>query len=62
VLGAVDDGCRVVVVEDAVCSSSDAGHETLLTLYRERFTEQIDIVDSRTAAWPADEPAASAPV
>ena len=62
VLGAVDFGYRVVVVEDAVCSSSDAGHEALLTLYRERFTEQIDIVDSRALleAWPADEPAAVA--
>ena len=43
-LGAVDHGYRVAIVEDAVCSSSDACHDALLTVYRERFTEQIDIL------------------
>jgi nicotinamidase-related amidase len=47
VLGAVDRGYRVIVVEDAVCSSSDAGHDALMTLYRERFAEQIETVSSR---------------
>ncbi len=46
VLGAVDRGYRVIVVEDAVCSSSDAGHDALMTLYRERFAEQIETVSS----------------
>jgi nicotinamidase-related amidase len=44
VLGAVDLGFRVVIVEDALCSSLDAGHDALMTLYRNRFTEQIDLV------------------
>ena len=43
VLGAVDHGFPVLMVEDAVCSSSDAGHDALLTLFRERFSEQIDL-------------------
>ena len=43
-LGAVDHGYRVAIVEDAVCSSSDACHDALLTVYRQRFTEQIDIL------------------
>jgi hypothetical protein len=31
-------------VEDALCSSSDAGHDALMTMYRMRFNEQIDLV------------------
>jgi nicotinamidase-related amidase len=34
VLDAVDLGYRVVLVTDALCSSSDATHDALLTLYR----------------------------
>ena len=32
VLGAVDLGYRVIVVRDAICSSSDEGHDALVTL------------------------------
>jgi nicotinamidase-related amidase len=55
VLGAVDHGYRVVVVSDAVCSSSDAGHDAMMTLYRERFSEQIAVATAEDvlAAWPA---------
>jgi len=42
VLGAVDRGLRVVIVTDAICSSSDEGHDALLTVYRGRFSEQIE--------------------
>jgi nicotinamidase-related amidase len=34
VLDAVNIGFRVVLVEDALCSSSDAGHDALMTMYR----------------------------
>jgi nicotinamidase-related amidase len=44
VLSAVDLGFRVVIVEDALCSSSDTGHDALMTMYRARFHEQIDLV------------------
>jgi nicotinamidase-related amidase len=44
VLGAVDLGFRVVIVEDALCSSSDAGHGALMTLYRTRYSEQIELI------------------
>lgn len=44
VLSAVELGFRTVVVEDALCSSSDQGHDALMTIYRTRFTEQIDLV------------------
>ncbi|HKO72184.1 MAG TPA: cysteine hydrolase [Bradyrhizobium sp.] len=46
VLDAVDLGFRVLLVEDAVCSSSDAGHDALMTLYRARFSEQIELIKS----------------
>ena len=47
VLNAVDLGLRVVIVEDALCSSFDAGHDALMTLYRNRFAEQIELVRLR---------------
>jgi nicotinamidase-related amidase len=55
VLGAIDLGYRVVLVTDAVCSSSDTGHDALMTLFRERFTEQMDVVTAEEVldAWPS---------
>ena len=47
ILDAVDLGFRVVLVEDAVCSSSDAGHDALMTLYRTRYSEQIELIKSQ---------------
>jgi nicotinamidase-related amidase len=44
VLDAVDLGFRVVVVEDALCSSFDKGHDALMTLYRNRFSEQVELM------------------
>jgi len=46
VLGAVDRGYRVVVPTDALCSSSDRTHDALLTLYRERYGQQVEAVPS----------------
>jgi nicotinamidase-related amidase len=48
ILGAVDRGFRVLVVTDAICSSSDAGHDALLTVYRGRYSEQIETVTAET--------------
>jgi nicotinamidase-related amidase len=44
VLGGIDRGYRVVVVGDALCSSADRQHDALLALYRERFSEQLEVV------------------
>jgi nicotinamidase-related amidase len=54
VLGAVDRGFRVVLVTDGVCSGSDEGHDSLLTIYRNRYSAQIETADSESvlAAWP----------
>jgi nicotinamidase-related amidase len=53
VLGAVDLGYRVVLVRDAVCSSSDEGHDALMEIYHRRYTEQIEVADANTimARW-----------
>lgn len=44
VLSAVELGFQTVVVEDTLCSSLEEGHDAFLTIYRTRFTEQIDLV------------------
>lgn len=56
VLAAVDLGFRVVIVEDALCSSFDAGHDALMTLYRNRFAEQIELIKAEqlAALWHED--------
>jgi nicotinamidase-related amidase len=46
VLGAVDHGLRVVIASDAVCSSSDKTHDALMTLYRQRYTEQVETIET----------------
>jgi nicotinamidase-related amidase len=48
VLDAVDLGYRVVLVQDAVCSSSDEGHDALMKMYHHRYTEQIEVTDAAT--------------
>ncbi len=48
VLAAVDLGFRVVVVRDALCSASDRTHDALLTLYEERFGQQIEVATADT--------------
>jgi nicotinamidase-related amidase len=48
VLDAVDIGYRVIVVRDAVCNSSDEGHDMLMRLYHDRYTEQIETADAAT--------------
>ncbi|MCA1467108.1 cysteine hydrolase [Bradyrhizobium sp. IC3195] len=50
VLSAVDLGFRIVLVEDALCSSSDVGHDALMTMYRTRFHGQVDLVTAEELA------------
>jgi nicotinamidase-related amidase len=53
VLAAVDLGHPVIVATDAVCSSADPGHNAVLRLYRQRFSQQIRTlsVEEIRAAW-----------
>jgi nicotinamidase-related amidase len=46
VLHAVDLGWRVILVRDAVCSSSDEGHDALLAVYHRRYSQQIETADA----------------
>ena len=48
IMGAVDHGFRVVLVRDGVCSSSDEGHDALLKVYHQRYSEQIETTDAQT--------------
>ncbi|AZO48743.1 MAG: isochorismatase family protein [Mesorhizobium sp.] len=48
VLGAIDFGYRVVLVTDALCSTSDATHDALLTVYHQRFAQQVETVEMET--------------
>jgi nicotinamidase-related amidase len=45
-LGAVDHGFHVVIATDAVCSSSDEGHDALLRLFAQRFSQQITTAET----------------
>ncbi|WP_233024232.1 isochorismatase family cysteine hydrolase [Rhodopseudomonas boonkerdii] len=45
-LSAVDLGFRTIIVEDALCSSSDEGHDSLMQMYRTRYSEQIEVLQS----------------
>jgi nicotinamidase-related amidase len=53
VLGAVDRGYRIVLVTDAVCSSSDEAHDALILLYHERYGQQVETLETAEvlAAW-----------
>ena len=53
VLDAVDLGLRVVLPVDALCSSSDEKHDALTSLYRDRFSEQVETATAEEvlAAW-----------
>jgi nicotinamidase-related amidase len=53
VLDAVDLGYRVIVVQDGICSSSDEGHDALLKVYHQRYSQQIEIADAESvlSAW-----------
>jgi nicotinamidase-related amidase len=42
VMDALDEGFRLVLPTDALCSLRDQTHDALLTLYRERFSIQIE--------------------
>lgn len=46
VLGAVDLGYRVILVKEALCSSSDESHDMLLALYARRFDLQVELAEA----------------
>jgi nicotinamidase-related amidase len=57
VLAAVDTGYRVILAEDALCSSSDESHDAMINLYTRRFSLQIEVapVAGIIAGWIVDD-------
>jgi nicotinamidase-related amidase len=54
VLGAIDLGYRIVLATDALCSSADAPHDAMLSIYRSRYGMQVETAttDEVIASWP----------
>ncbi len=48
VLGAIDCGFHVILVEDALCSGTDATHDAALKLLSSRFSTQLQLSDTAT--------------
>jgi nicotinamidase-related amidase len=46
IMDAVDLGYRSIIVRNGICSSSDDGHDSMMTLYEQRFTEQVETADA----------------
>ncbi len=46
VMGAVDHGYRVVLVADAVCSSTDETHDAMMHVFSNRYGQQVETVKS----------------
>ncbi|WP_454849974.1 cysteine hydrolase [Rhizobium binxianense] len=46
VFGAIDLGYRTVVIRDAVCSGADETHDASLELLGNRFSVQLDLMDT----------------
>ncbi|MBZ9986854.1 cysteine hydrolase [Mesorhizobium sp. BH1-1-5] len=43
VMGAIDLGFRVVLAEDAICSTSDVAYENILKLFNERYSHHVEV-------------------
>ncbi|HYD19178.1 MAG TPA: isochorismatase family cysteine hydrolase [Patescibacteria group bacterium] len=56
VAGAVDLGYRVILVTDALCSSSDETHDAMLEIYANRFSMQIETVTTEAILRAWDQP------
>jgi nicotinamidase-related amidase len=54
VLGAVDWGFRVILATDALCSSADETHDSMMNIYMNRFGQQVECVTTETLldSWP----------
>jgi nicotinamidase-related amidase len=55
VLGAVDWGFRTILVTDALCSSADETHDSMMNIYMNRFGQQVECITTETLlhTWPA---------
>lgn len=53
VLGAIDHGYRIILVQDALCSSRDQTHDALMAFYHTRLRQQVEIANTEAVleAW-----------
>jgi nicotinamidase-related amidase len=47
-LGAMGWGFRVILVQDALCSSADETHDAMMDVYMSRFGEQVETITAET--------------
>jgi Isochorismatase family len=47
-LGAIDWGFRVILIQNAFCSSADETHDAMMNIYMSRFGEQVETVTTET--------------
>jgi nicotinamidase-related amidase len=47
-LGAIDWGFRVILIQNALCSSADETHNAMMNIYMSRFGEQVETVTTET--------------
>jgi nicotinamidase-related amidase len=47
-LGAIDWGFRVILITDALCSSTDQTHDAMMNVYMNRFGAQVECVTTET--------------
>jgi nicotinamidase-related amidase len=50
VLGAIDLGYRTVLVQDALCSSSDESHDSMLALFGHRYGQHVEVATAAEVA------------
>ena len=52
-MGAIDGGFRVIFVTDALCSSTNENHDAMMTVYLNRFGEQVetDATETLLESW-----------
>ncbi|MEX6505921.1 cysteine hydrolase family protein [Jiella sp. M17.18] len=46
VFGAMDQGFRVILAKDAICSGADETHDALMKVYADRFGQQVELSGS----------------
>jgi hypothetical protein len=47
-LGAIDWGFRTILIQDALCSSTDETHDAMMNVYMSRFSEQVETITTET--------------
>jgi nicotinamidase-related amidase len=53
VMGAIDLGFRVILADDAICSTSDVAYDNILRLFTERYSHHVEVasVDEILDGW-----------